>query len=437
VIGGGFARYSTDDRWLVPHFEKMLYDNALLANAYLHAYLLTGNERYRQVCETTLDFVLREMTDPTGAFYSSLDADSEGEEGKFYLWTYDQIMQILKDPRDVELFIHAYGITPSGNFDGRIVLQRTLDDEALARKFNLDKSEVSTELVSLHSRLLNARNKRVGPGTDDKVITSWNALMLLSFSEAARYFGREDYKLVAMRNGSFLLTALMGQGQLFRSYRAGKVSHSAFLEDYACLCMSMLSLYQTDPDPAWFRFALNLAEEMIEHFEDPLGGFIDTRDDQEILITRPKDLQDNAIPSGNAMATTALLYLIALQGVSEWRNKIELAITQVQDLTIQYPLAFSQWLCAIDSSISSITEVAVLGELELAETQALRQVVWSHYRPNLIAACSPFPPPDGSPRILEHRPLRNNLPTAYVCRSFVCNHPVITPRELVEQLGNQ
>ena len=436
VIGGGFARYSTDDRWLVPHFEKMLYDNALLSNAYLHAYLLTGKDSFRQVCESTLDFVAREMTDPSGAFFSSLDADSEGEEGKYYLWTYEEIQQLIKDPQDIDFFINAYGVNPNGNFDGKTVLQRSLDDAALSEMFQLDLSEVPSKLAHLHQRLLATRDLRVRPGTDDKALTSWNGLMLFSFSEAARYLDRSDYAILAMRNGRFLINTLLKDGLLYRSYRGGKVAHQAYLEDYASLCLALISLYQTDPDPVWFNSAVGLATSMIIHFLDPAGGFFDTRDDHETLLTRPKDIQDNAIPSGNALAATALLYLSAFQGDGMWRDIAESTLLQVQDLAEKYPLAFSQWLCAIDLMHAKRTEIAILGNPNLTETTALHRAVWSQYRPNTVLASSTYPPPEGAPKLLENRPLQNDLPTAYVCRSFVCNQPVNTPAELLVQLDN-
>ena len=436
VIGGGFARYSTDDRWLVPHFEKMLYDNALLSNAYLHAYLLTGNDSFRQVCESTLDFVAREMTDPSGAFFSSLDADSEGEEGKYYLWTYAEIQQVLSDPQEIEFFINAYGVNPGGNFDGKTVLQRSFDDMGLSEKFQLNLTDVSSKLSHLHKQLLAVRDLRVRPDTDDKALTSWNGLMLFSFSEAARYLDRGDYKILAMRNGRFLINTLLKDSLLFRSYRAGKVAHQAYLEDYASICLALISLYQTDPDPVWFNSAVGLANMMIDHFLDPAGGFFDTRDDHETLLTRPKDIQDNAIPSGNALAATALLYLSAFQGDGKWREIAESTLLQVQDLAKKYPLAFSQWLCAIDLTHADQTEIAILGNPDLAETKALHRAVWSQYRPYTVVASSTHPPPKSAPKLLENRPLQEDLPTAYVCRSFVCNQPVNTPDELLIQLDN-
>jgi hypothetical protein len=436
VIGGGFSRYSTDDRWLVPHFEKMLYDNAQLATAYLHAYLLTGDIWYRRICESTLEFIMREMTDPSGAFFSSLDADSEGEEGKYYLWTLEEVQQVLDDQDDIDFFVSAYGMTAQGNFEGKTVLQRAKDDPYLAGEFKIDSSEVTPRLNDLHGRLLNIREKRVRPGTDDKALISWNALMLFAFSEAAKYLGRDDFKLMAMRNAKFSTQEFINTGQLFRSWRKGKWDHQAYLEDYASLIIALISLYQTDPDPTWFEIALKLAKEMVAHFTDVSGGFYDTRDDHENLIIRPKDIQDNAMPSGNSLAATALLYLSAYEGVREWRDIAERMLIQVQEFMKRYPLAFSQWLCAIDFAISPQIEVAILGSTDLVETQSLNRAIWSRYRPNIVVASTPFPPPENAPKLLENRRLLKDLPTAYVCRSFVCNQPVNTPAELLLQLDN-
>jgi hypothetical protein len=365
-----------------------------------------------------------------------LDADSEGEEGKFYLWTLDEIQQILVNQQDIDFLVAAYDITNRGNFEGKTVLQRAKDAPLLAKMFSLEQFEIEPRLSALHGKLMKARELRVRPGVDDKALTSWNALMMLSFSEAARYLDCDDYKIMAMRNGTFLVRDLLANGNLLRSWRAGKSTHQAYLEDYASVIIALVSLYQTDPDPTWFTTAFNLTKEMIAHFYDPEGGFFDTRDDHERLIYRPKDIQDNAVPSGNSLAVTALLYISALQGIGEWRDYAETVLRQVQDIVKQYPLAFSYWLCAIDIAISPQIEVAIIGHPDLGETKSLQQAVWSRYRPNLVVASASFPPPEGAPKLVENRPLYKDIPTAYVCRSFVCHQPVNTPAELLAQLDN-
>jgi uncharacterized protein len=435
VVGGGFARYSTDVRWLVPHFEKMLYDNAQLAQVYLHAYLLTHQERFRSVCEETLNFVARELTHPAGGFFSSLDADSEGEEGKFYLWTFTEIRQVLPDSADFTFFQAAYGLTESGNFDGQTVLQRQMEDAQLAELFQISADEVSSRLSRLHATLLKHRSSRIRPGTDDKVLVSWNALMLSAFAEAARYLQRKDYLEIARQNGRFLLQELYKDGQLLRSWRNGKASHNAYLEDYAALIISLLNLYQSDPDSDWFNTAVMITKNMLEQFADPLWGFFDTRQDHETLIARPKDLQDNATPSGNALAAMALLKMSAFTGQVEWRTLAEASLQSLQSVAAPHPTAFSFWLSAIDFALGPVQEVAILSKPDDPGKQMLTEALWNTYRPNLVAAISMFPPEPGSPALLSERPLLTDQATAYVCQNFFCQQPVNKLEELLSLLN--
>ena len=434
VVGGGFARYSTDDRWLVPHFEKMLYDNAQLALAYLHAYLLTHQVNFRRVCEETLDFVGRELTHPEGGFYSSLDADSEGEEGKFYLWTLEELRQVIPGPAEADFFLAAYGVTKAGNFEGRTVLQRQLEDTQLADQYHLPVDEVPAHLSRLHALLRKARTGRIRPGTDDKVLVSWNAQMLSAFAEAARYLQRKDYLVMAQLNARFLLGQLYQEGRLMRSWREGKANHTAYLEDYAALILGLLNLYQSDPDPVWFASAHNLTIDIVQHFSDPAGGFFDTRDDHEALIARPKDLQDNATPSGNALAVLALLQMSAYTGRGDWRDLAEAPLEGIQSAAVRYPTAFSFWLSAADFAIGPVQEVAILGATDDPKRQALIETLWGAYRPNLVAAISTYPLPEGSPPLLADRPLCDGQPTAYVCQNFVCKQPVNVVGEFRSEL---
>jgi uncharacterized protein YyaL (SSP411 family) len=435
VVGGGFARYSTDNEWRVPHFEKMLYDNALLSQAYLHAYMLTHNINFRRVCEETLDFIAREMTHPAGGFYSSLDADSGGVEGKYYLWTPESIRNALSEPDEAEIIIVAYNVTEQGNFEGATVLQRAIDDASLAERFHQPKDDISEYLSQLHAQLLRARNLRVLPAIDDKVLMSWNALALMGFAEAGRYLGRRDYTKMAIRNAHFLVNELKKNHHLFRSWRDGKARHNAYLEDYASLILALLSLYQTDPNPYWFSTSLQLLEEMLQHFPDTAGGFYDTRDDHDFLIVRPKDLQDNATPSGNSLAALALLQLSAYAGRSDLRLDAERMLCSIQDVAVRYPTAFANWLCALDFALHPVYEVAILGSGQDKRTHALSNTLWRHYRPNLISARADDPPPQDSPPLLIDRHMLDNKPTAYVCQNFVCNLPVTTPDALAAQLA--
>jgi uncharacterized protein YyaL (SSP411 family) len=437
LIGGGFARYSTDNEWLVPHFEKMLYDNALLSRAYLHAYLITGEGLFRRICEETLDFVAREMTDPSGGFYSSLDADSEGEEGKFYTWTEDEIRSVLPNGKDAEIILAAYSFSEGGNFEGKTIPRRNLDDAQLADNFGLQIEEIPDLLKHLNQILLNVRENRIRPGTDDKVLTAWNGWMCLSFSEAARYLGSSYYKEVATRNLSFMLETMREDGRLYRAWRAGEVNHAGYLDDYASVFLVSLDLYNTDPDPYWFQAAVEISSIMLAHFSSVEGLFFDTPEDHEQLLVRPRDLQDNATPSGNALATYALLQLSAYQGDNNLRNLAEEMLGRLQETVTKYPTAFGWWLCALDLALHPINEVAIIGDPEQDETKSFVNYLWSKFRPNLVAAITEQNIDSRSPNLLENRDLLNNKPTAYVCEGFFCKQPVNEIDEFVRQLeGN-
>jgi uncharacterized protein YyaL (SSP411 family) len=432
VVGGGFARYSTDDNWRVPHFEKMLYDNAQLAQVYLHAWQVTGDPSFRIVVEETLEFVTRELLSPEGGFYSSLDADSEGEEGIFYTWTLEELREALGE--SAEFFESAYGVIALGNWEGKTVLQRALDDAALSARFDMSRVQVSKKLADCHIRLLARRNSRVRPATDDKVLTAWNGLMLSTFAEAGRVLNNYQYLDIAARNANFLLTALRPQGRLRRAWRQGQVSPEVFLEDYASLMLGLLELYQSDFNNCWFAEADWLASEMVNRFSDPTGGFFDTPSDAETLLTRPRDLQDNAVPSGNALAVEALLKLAGFTGKEAWRRIAEQALGLVADHAVGYPTAFGRWLSAADFSLVDVKQVAIIGPLENNLTEAFLTVIRTAFRPNLVVAQAKFPPPEGVPALLVDRPMLDGKPTAYVCQGFVCRLPVNKLEDFRKQL---
>jgi uncharacterized protein YyaL (SSP411 family) len=443
IIGGGFARYSTDEVWLVPHFEKMLYDNAQLALAYLHAYLISAEEQFRVVTEETLDFMLDEMLyrlngdqNQFAGFISSLDADSEGVEGKYYTWTFKEVEEML-DSQLAKLFIEAYGVRQEGNFEGANVFQRVKDDEALSHQFSLSIEQVQGQLMQARSILAAARKNRIPPGKDDKILVSWNALALIALAEAARYLGRSDYLDAARLIADFLLTELHPEDRLLRSWRAGTAQHNAYLEDYAALILALLSLYQSDPDPYWFQSALQLNEEMLANFTDPAGGFFDTRLDQENLIIRPKDLQDNATPCGNALAAMALLQLGTYQGQAEWRMLAAQMFSGILSAAGRYPTAFSFWLCAADAFFHPFQEIALLGDPLLPNTPEMIRQLWSRYRPYSLVAISAFPPPSSAPALLQNRPLMDELPTAYICQNFSCKLPLTDPADFAQQLNSK
>lgn len=429
VIGGGFARYSTDDTWHVPHFEKMLYDNALLARAYLHAWQVTGEASFRRIFDETLEFVGREMTTPEGAFVASLDADSEGVEGRYYVWSLDQVRRVLGE--DAALFAEAYGVTEDGTWEGTNVLQRSVDDATLAAHRGMTLDDVRETLERSRARLLLARRDRVRPAADDTVLTAWNGLMLASFAEAARVFASQTYLDAATRNAGFLLSALRPGGHLRRMWRDGTAGQPAYLDDYASLVLGLLELYETDFDNRWFVEAKVLAEEMLDHFADPAGGFFDTPDAAgEQLLVRPKDLQDNAIPSGNALAVEALLTLAALTGSTKWRNMAERALYLVTDVAVGYPTGFGRWLCAADLALENETQVAIAGDPTDQRTRALLAKIRTAWRPGLFVALSAAPLPTGCPDLLLDRPMVDGQPTAYVCEGSACRQPVTTPGDL-------
>lgn len=434
VVGGGFARYATDQHWLIPHFEKMLCDNAQLALVYLHAWLVTRKAYFKRVCEETLDFLSREMTHPLGGFYSSLDADSEGEEGKYYTWSLEEIQAALKDTQAVEFFTSAYQITESGNFEGRIVLQRAVTDQQLAEKYQLTSEEVVLRLQELHKKLLAKRAMRIRPATDDKILVAWNALAMQAFAEAGRYLERPDYLAIAQKNAHFLLDNLIKDGRLMRSWRAGQPKHNAYLEDYAALTLGLLSIYQSDANVLWYQVALSLTNDLLQYFQDPDGGFFDTHKDHEPLLYRPQELQDNATPSGNSLAACALLQIATYEGRSDFRNLAEDMLRAIQEPMVRYPTAFAQWLQAADFAIGPINEVAIIGDPMHPLTQKFLQILRTSYRPRLVIAREAGLSQSGSPALMHDRGMLDQLPTVYVCQGFVCLQPTNSPNEMAAQL---
>jgi uncharacterized protein YyaL (SSP411 family) len=432
-LGGGFARYATDQRWLVPHFEKMLYDNAQLARVYVHAYQLTGDARYRSVAESTIDYVLREMTTADGGFAASQDADTDGEEGKTYVWSATEIRDVLGE--DAALFEAAYGVTESGNWEGHTILSRVRDDSALAKDFGLTDEQVGGRLETARTRLLARRDTRPQPGRDDKSLAAWNGLMLAALADASRAFGRHDYRAAATRAAAFLLREMRdAEGRLHRSFKDGRAMHNGVLEDYTHLTDGLLALYEATFDEQWFVAARELMDRVIQHFADPAGGFFDTSDEHEALITRPKNLQDNALPSGNAMAAAVLLRLAALTGEGRYRETAERAIGLVAPAISRYPQALAHWLNALDFALAPVVEVAIAGDPAAADGRALLEVLERTYRPWQVVAASVSPGRSAVP-LLADRIAINGRATAYVCRNFACRLPATDPGALAEQLA--
>ena len=434
-LGGGFARYATDGEWLVPHFEKMLYDNAQLGRAYLHAWQVSGEPRYREVVEETLDYLLREMTVAEGAFTASQDADTGGEEGATYVWAAAEVAEALGD--DASLFAAAYDVTAGCNWEGRTILRRVRDDEALAAAHGIPPDEVRRRLGEARGRLLARRRERAQPARDGKVIAAWNGLALAALAEAAGALGRQDYLEAAERSAGFLLRNLRGpDGRLRRSWKDGSVGPAAVLEDHADLAEGLLALYQLTFDEAWFGAARDLADTILARFVDPAGGWFDTADDHEALVARPKGVQDNALPSGGAMAATVLLRLAALTGEGRYRSAAEAAIVAVAPLARRYPNGFAQWLVAADLAAHPIDEVAIVGEPGAPVTGDLIGIVRDGFRPGVVLAlAAPDRVAASAIPLLRDRTQLDGLSTAYVCRGFACRRPTTSARELANQLA--
>jgi len=432
-LGGGFHRYSTDASWIVPHFEKMLYDNSQLSRVYLHAWQLTGTDFYRRIAVETLDYVAREMTHPDGGFYSTQDADSEGEEGKFFVWSIDEIRDLLSD--EAILFNDVYGVKRDGNFEGQNILHVGRDPEEVARAHGLEVDRLHAILADSKCKLFAARQRRVKPGRDEKVLTAWNGLMLAAFAEAARAMKRDDYRQIAVRNAEFILREMRTpEGRLLRTWKDGSGAKlNGYLEDYTHLIEGLLELYQTTFDSRWFGAARELAETMIVHFAAPDGAFYDTSDDHEALVIRPRDLQDNAVPSGNAMAATVLLKLGAYTGEARYTEIAERMLAGLQGALQQYPTAFGQWLVAYEFGIGSPKEIAVVGAPESADTRAMLDVIFGGFRPHQVVALKR--PGEASPiPLLDYREQIDGKATVSVCQHFACQMPVTEPAALEEQL---
>jgi uncharacterized protein YyaL (SSP411 family) len=408
-VGGGFARYSVDARWLVPHFEKMLYDNALLARAYLHAWQVTGDPVFRRVTEETLGWALREMRGPEGGFYSALDADSEGVEGKFYVWSLDELRSVAGEEA-----AQWFGVTEQGNFEGANILTRGAGDPP-------------ADLDEWRAKLYSVREQRVWPGLDDKRLCSWNALMISALADAGAVLENDQYLDAARKCADFVLAEMRDDsGRLLRTWKDGVGRLNAYLEDHAYMAEALLTLYEATWEPRWFTAARELADTMIERFaDDERGGFFDTAIDHEQLVVRRKSLEDNPIPSGNSSAAFGLLRLAALTGEHDYEQRAVGVFRLLHEVAARHPQAFAHLLQAIDFQFASVKEVAIVGP----EADALARVVRSRFRPHLVLAGGE---PDGVP-LLEGR----DAPGAYVCENFTCKRPVSEPAELEELLGAQ
>jgi len=435
-LGGGFHRYSTDSFWLVPHFEKMLYDNALLSRLYLNAYQISGKPLYSSIAQETLDYVLREMKDPQGGFYSTQDADSEGEEGKSFVWTPDE-MEKAAGPQVATVLQKYFGVTHDGNFEGRSILYRAQDTAEVAQDLGLEPTELLAMVEMGKASLLEARGQRIPPATDTKILTSWNGLMLYSLARGALILHREDYLQAAIANASFILQNMRDGQRLLRTYKDGQAKLKGYLEDYACLAEGLLALYEGTFDRTWLGEAQSLAQQMMDLFWDEEEGiFYDTGLDHESLLVRPRDISDNAMPCGNSMAADVLLRLSVLTGDSVYARRAESALQSVRGYIGRIPQGAGHWLGALDFYVSSPPEIAVIGPKEAAATQALLDCIYRTYLPNkILAGYNPLDA-DSYPDIplLEDKDMRNGSPTVFVCQNYVCQQPVTEPGALTQQL---
>ena len=430
-LGGGFHRYSTDAKWLVPHFEKMLYDNALLSRLYLHYFQVSEEQQARQTAEGILDYVLREMTHLSGGFYSTQDADSEGHEGKFFVWDIEEIRSTL-GARDAKLFSSYYDITPSGNFEGKNIPNVTRSLERVAEQNAVSVSELQASLDESRRKLFELREGRIKPARDEKVLTAWNGLMMASFAEAGVILNRPDYTEAARRNAEFVLANLRKDGTLLRTWKDGVAKFNGYLEDYSFLIEGLVTLFETTGEFRWLEEAQALTERMIEEFWDNEGGgFFFTGTSHEDLIVRSKDYFDNATPSGNSVAAMALLRLAVLTGKENYRNLAIAVLRESGDSARRYPSGFGYALSAADFLLSTPKEIAIVGR-DREDIQPLLTEAWRRYLPNKVVA-----PGFGAENIplLENRPLLDNLATAYVCEHYTCKQPVNEVSELVNQLS--
>ena len=430
-LGGGFHRYSVDNDWLVPHFEKMLYDNALLVRVYLEAYQLTREPLYRRIVEETLAYILREMVHPEGGFYSSQDADSEGQEGKFFVWKLEELESVL-GKKEAAFFSHRYGVTQEGNFEGHNVLHIGTDVEPLAKEFGEDPQRVRQILENCQKRLWKEREKRVHPGTDTKVLTAWNGLMLAAFAEAYTVLRQSAFRQAAEKNAHFLLTRLRKKGRMLRSYREGRARLNGYLEDYAYLIEALITLYQATFHREWLNEAVSLTETMLAEFWDKQErSFYFTGRSHEKLLVRHKDYADNATPAANSVATLVLLKLAHLTGNRDYGRHAEQILQHMSQSLQQIPAIFSYQLCALDWHLGPVREFVLVAQEKNQEE--FQKAIHARFLPNKVVAGKTAGTESDLP-LLQGRDSVANKPTAYICENFSCKQPITNHRELVREL---
>ena len=448
-IGGGFHRYSTDAFWLIPHFEKMLYDNALLARLYTHAYQATRNPSYARVAQGILDYVLREMRHPDGGFFSAQDADSEGVEGKFFVWRPEQLVSIL-GADDARIVADYYGVTNEGNFEGMTVLNVPQDPARVAARHSISLEDLESLIQSANARLLAERSNRIAPLTDTKIITSWNGLMMAAMAEAGAAFDREDYLAAARDNAAFILERMVRDDRLRRTDGNSENGAQGFLDDYSHLIDGLLALHASDGEIRWLTDAEKLTRQAVALFWDPLQArFYDTGSDQQNLIIRPRDVTDNALPSGHSMITGVLTRLAIITGDGDLRTMASDTLRSVRDIMLQFPTGAGHWLSVLDFYLSPQKEIIIItpAKAEIhqetphpaihtptAPDEMLKRLATAYHTNAIIisadeptAAASPWP-------VFQSRPAIDNKPTAYVCQNYTCQLPTTNPDTMLSQL---
>jgi len=430
-LGGGFHRYSTDAKWLAPHFEKMLYDNALLVTAYLEAYQATSNADYARVVRETLDYILREMTHPDGGFYSTQDADSEGVEGKFFVWSAEEVTEHL-GREQAEIFNSCYDVTPGGNWEGTNILNRVKTDAQAAQLFRLEEAELARLLAVSREKLFQVRRNRIAPGRDEKILTSWNGLMIAAMAQAAQVLGEKTYQHASCRAADFVLEQLQSdEGRLLHAYKDGRVRFNAYLDDYACLIDGLVDVFQATGETRFLDRALELAEQMIVHFRDASsGGFFYTSDDHETMIARNVDSQDNATPSGNSMAATALLRIGRITGQDRFSRTGEETLERLSGQLKNFPVAAGQALVALDFLLGPSYEMAVVDGDRPGETDEVLTAMHRRFLPNKVVLRKGNDRAAGSvPSLLESlwdgKVAVDGNVTTYICQHGTCQAPVV------------
>jgi uncharacterized protein YyaL (SSP411 family) len=434
-LGGGFARYSVDAQWLVPHFEKMLYDNAQLVSVYAEAYAQTGRPRYREVVRETLAFVERELTSPEGSFYSALDADSEGEEGKFYVWRADEFDALGEDAPLAKTY---FGVSAAGNFEGRNVLYLPHPPAVVAERFGLDEAALAARLARVKRALLKMRSARVRPGLDDKVLASWNGLMIGALAQAGRALAEDAYLGAARRAARSVRSALYKEGRLFHTLREGKPYIEGLLEDYAFMGLGLLELYRATLEGTWLLWALELAETIAARFTDPEGGFFSTAADAEALVVRPKELFDAGLPASSAAAALLLASLARYTDRRAWETLAMRALEPLQEALIKHPNGFGTSLQVLVQLLAPPKEVALVGPLDHPEMRAMSALLRALPPEVAVARVAAEDDPLAAHLpFLRGRGALQGQPTAYVCQRGACQLPVTSAAALAAQLGVQ